>query len=29
MGVQIKDLIRDKFEWKNIMDQYVGLYNSL
>ena len=29
MGVQIKDHIRDKFEWKNIMDQYVGLYNSL
>ena len=29
MGVQIKDLIREKFEWKNIMDQYVGLYNSL
>jgi glycosyltransferase involved in cell wall biosynthesis len=28
MGVQIKDLVRQKFEWKNIMDQYIDLYNS-
>ena len=28
MGNQIKNLIREKFEWENIMDQYVNLYNS-
>ena len=28
MGVQIKGLIREKFDWENIMKQYVNLYNS-
>ena len=28
MGVKIKDLVREKFEWENIMDQYIDLYNS-
>ena len=28
MGTQIKDLIREKFKWENIMNQYVNLYNS-
>ncbi len=29
MGDQIKNLIREKFDWENIMDQYTRLYNSL
>ena len=28
MGTQIKELIREKFEWENIMGQYINLYNS-
>ena len=28
MGAQIRDLIREKFKWENIMNQYVNLYNS-
>lgn len=28
MGVQIKNLIREKFDWENIMEQYIKLYNS-
>jgi UDP-glucose:(heptosyl)LPS alpha-1,3-glucosyltransferase len=28
MGTQIKNLIRKNFDWKNIMDQYLSLYNS-
>jgi glycosyltransferase involved in cell wall biosynthesis len=29
MGTQIKNLIRKNFDWENIMNQYLGLYNSL
>ena len=29
MGTQIKKLIRKNFDWRNIMNQYLGLYNSL
>ncbi|MBT3183167.1 MAG: glycosyltransferase family 4 protein [Nitrospina sp.] len=29
MGVQIKSLIKEKFDWGNIMSQYISLYNSL
>ena len=29
MGTQMKNLIREKFDWNNIMSQYIGLYNSL
>jgi UDP-glucose:(heptosyl)LPS alpha-1,3-glucosyltransferase len=29
MGTQIKKLIREKFDWVNIMSQYIGLYRSL
>lgn len=29
MGIQIKNLIKEKFDWENIMNQYVSLYNSL
>ena len=29
MGTQIKNLIRENFDWGNIMNQYLGLYNSL
>ena len=29
MGIQIKKLIRKNFDWRNIMNQYLGLYNSL
>ena len=29
MGVQIKNLIREKFDWENIMRQYIDLYRSL
>jgi UDP-glucose:(heptosyl)LPS alpha-1,3-glucosyltransferase len=29
MGNQIKILIRKNFDWRNIMNQYLGLYNSL
>ncbi len=29
MGTQIKNLIRKNFDWGNIMNQYLGLYNSL
>ena len=29
MGTQIKKLIREKFDWKNIMRQYIELYRSL
>ena len=28
MGTQIKNLIRKNFNWENIMDQYLTLYNS-
>jgi glycosyltransferase involved in cell wall biosynthesis len=28
MGSQIKNLIKEKFNWGNIMDQYLTLYNS-
>ena len=28
MGVQIKNLIRERFDWENIMSQYLTLYNS-
>lgn len=28
MGSQIKNLIREKFNWENIMNQYLALYNS-
>jgi D-inositol-3-phosphate glycosyltransferase len=28
MGVQIKNLIREKFDWDNIIKQYISLYNS-
>jgi glycosyltransferase involved in cell wall biosynthesis len=29
MGIQIKDLIRKKFDWENIIAQYINLYGSL
>ena len=29
MGTQVKKLIRKNFDWRNIMNQYLGLYNSL
>lgn len=29
MGTQVKSLIRKNFDWKNIMNQYLSLYNSL
>ena len=29
MGTQIKKLIREKFDWVNIMSQYISLYRSL
>ncbi len=29
MGTQIKNLIKEKFDWNNIMSQYMSLYNSL
>ena len=29
MGVRIKNLIKEKFDWENIMGQYISLYNSL
>ena len=29
MGTQIKNLIRENFDWGNIMNQYLGLYNIL
>jgi UDP-glucose:(heptosyl)LPS alpha-1,3-glucosyltransferase len=29
MRTQIKKLIREKFDWVNIMSQYIGLYRSL
>jgi len=29
MGIQIKKLIREKFDWVNIMSQYIALYRSL
>jgi len=29
MGIQIKSLIKEKFDWGNIMSQYISLYNSL
>jgi UDP-glucose:(heptosyl)LPS alpha-1,3-glucosyltransferase len=29
MGVQIKNLIREKFDWGNIMSQYINVYRSL
>ena len=29
MGAQIKKLIREKFDWVNIMSQYIDLYRSL
>lgn len=29
MGTSIKILIKEKFDWENIMDQYVSLYKSL
>ena len=29
MGVQIQNIIREKFDWGNIMDQYIDLYRSL
>jgi glycosyltransferase involved in cell wall biosynthesis len=29
MGVQIKNLIRKNFDWSNIMNQYLDLYNTL
>jgi glycosyltransferase involved in cell wall biosynthesis len=28
MGTQIKNLVRKKFDWNNIMNQYLSLYNS-
>ena len=28
MGVKIKNIVREKFDWKNIMNQYLSLYNS-
>ncbi len=28
MGTQIKNLIRKNFNWENIMDQYLSLYNT-
>jgi D-inositol-3-phosphate glycosyltransferase len=28
MGNQIKHIIREKFDWNNIMGQYISLYNS-
>ena len=28
MGTQIKNLIRKNFDWENIMNQYLSLYNS-
>jgi glycosyltransferase involved in cell wall biosynthesis len=28
MGTQIKRLIQENFDWKNIMDQYLSLYSS-
>lgn len=28
MGVQIKHIIQEKFDWNNIMGQYTSLYNS-
>ena len=28
MGIKIKKLIREKFDWNNIMSQYINLYNS-
>jgi glycosyltransferase involved in cell wall biosynthesis len=29
MGIQIKNLIQRKFDWENIMNQYLDLYSSL
>jgi UDP-glucose:(heptosyl)LPS alpha-1,3-glucosyltransferase len=29
MGTQIKNLIRKNFDWENIMNQYLDLYNTL
>ncbi|MBC8283346.1 MAG: glycosyltransferase family 4 protein [Nitrospinae bacterium] len=29
MGIQIKNLVREKFDWENIMGQYLDLYNSV
>jgi len=29
MGVRIKTIIKEKFDWENIMSQYINLYNSL
>jgi glycosyltransferase involved in cell wall biosynthesis len=29
MRTQIKNLIRKNFDWRNIMNQYLGLYNTL
>jgi glycosyltransferase involved in cell wall biosynthesis len=29
MGVQIKNLIREKFDWENVISQYMSLYRSL
>jgi glycosyltransferase involved in cell wall biosynthesis len=29
MGVKIKNLVREKFDWENIMSQYMNLYSSL
>ncbi len=29
MGMRIKTLIKERFDWENIMNQYTNLYNSL
>lgn len=28
MGIQIKNIVREKFDWENIMSRYLALYNS-